>query len=160
MLLGAAPPAAAAPVRADAPNPTAVTIAGSLQSELGCSGDWQPDCAAPQLTYDASDDVWQGAFTLPAGSYEYKAPLNNSWTENYGANARRDGPNIGLSLTAQTGIKFYYDHKSHWVTDNRNAVIATVQIRPKSPCLRAAGDMAISVACGMANILPPSDNGV
>ena len=25
------------------PAPTAVTIAGSLQSELGCPGDWQPD---------------------------------------------------------------------------------------------------------------------
>jgi hypothetical protein len=31
------------------PSPTTVTIAGSLQSELGCSGDWQPDCAATHL---------------------------------------------------------------------------------------------------------------
>ena len=36
----------AAPVRADhTAAPASVTIAGSLQSELGCSGDWQPDCA-------------------------------------------------------------------------------------------------------------------
>lgn len=31
---------------AHTPAPTAVTIAGSLQSELGCPSDWQPDCAA------------------------------------------------------------------------------------------------------------------
>ena len=44
------------------PDPTNVTVAGSLQSELGCPGDWDPDCATTHLTYDASDDVWQGTF--------------------------------------------------------------------------------------------------
>ena len=47
----------AAPVpTADAATPvsTSVTIAGSLQSELGCAGDWDPACAATHLTYDAS----------------------------------------------------------------------------------------------------------
>ncbi len=47
------------------PAPTSVTIAGSLQSELGCAGDWDPACAATHLTYDAGDDVWQGTLTLP-----------------------------------------------------------------------------------------------
>jgi glucan 1,4-alpha-glucosidase len=108
------------------PNPSAVTIAGSLQSELGCPGDWQPDCVATHLAYDAADDVWQRAFTLPAGSYEYKAPLNDAWTENYGLHAQQDGPNIPLSLAADGSVKFYYDHKSHWVTDNRSSVIAVV----------------------------------
>ena len=42
------------------PDPTSVTIAGSLQSEAGCAGDWDPACAATHLTYDATDDVWQG----------------------------------------------------------------------------------------------------
>ena len=39
------------------PNPSSVTIAGALQSELGCPGDWQPDCAAAHLTYEAGDGV-------------------------------------------------------------------------------------------------------
>jgi len=104
--------------------PTSVTIAGSLQSELGCPGDWQPDCAATHLTYDASDDVWQRTFTVPAGSWEYKAPLNDSWDENYGLNAQRDGPNIPLDLGSPTSVKFYYDHKSHWITDNVGSTIA------------------------------------
>ena len=36
----------ATPVSADhTPDPASVTIAGSLQSELGCPGDWEPACA-------------------------------------------------------------------------------------------------------------------
>ncbi len=55
------------------PDPSSVTIAGSLQTAAGCPGDWDPACATTHLTYDAGDDVWQGTFTLPAGGYEYKA---------------------------------------------------------------------------------------
>ena len=75
---------------AGTPAPTSVTIAGSLQSELGCPGDWQPDCATTHLTADATDDVWQGTFAVPAGAWEYKAALNDGWSESYGLNA---GPN-------------------------------------------------------------------
>jgi glucan 1,4-alpha-glucosidase len=106
------------------PNPTAVTIAGSLQSEAGCPGDWDPGCAATHLTYDANDDVWQGTWTLPAGGYEYKAALNNGWDENYGLHAQSNGSNIPLAAPGGA-VKFYYDHKSHWATDNRSSVIAT-----------------------------------
>ena len=108
------------------PAPSSVTIAGDLQSELGCAGDWQPDCAATHLAYDATDDVWQGTWTLPAGNYQYKAALNNSWDENYGLHAQLNGGNIPVNVPASTPVKFYYDHKSHWVTDNKSAVIATV----------------------------------
>jgi glycosidase len=103
--------------------PNSVTIAGSLQSELGCTGDWDPACAAAHLTYDAGDDVWQGTWTVPAGSYEYKAALNDGWTENYGLHASPGGANIPLTADG-TPVKFYYDHKSHWITDNKNSVIA------------------------------------
>jgi pullulanase-type alpha-1,6-glucosidase len=108
----------------DTPNPTAVSIPGSLQSELTCPGDWQPECAATQLAYDSADDKWQGTWSVPAGSYEYKAALNNAWTENYGLGGVRDGPNIPLNLAADTSVKFYYDHETHWITDNFNSVIA------------------------------------
>jgi pullulanase-type alpha-1,6-glucosidase len=106
------------------PQPSSVTVAGSLQSELGCPDDWQPDCAATHLAFDADDGVWQGTFSVPAGSWEYKAPLNGSWDENYGANATRDGANIALNLAAATAVKFYYPHQTHWITDDVNKVIA------------------------------------
>src|SRR5579872_2313533 len=76
-----------AALHANTPSPQSVTVAGDLQSELGCTADWMPDCANTHLTYDASDDVWQGTFNVPAGAYQYKAALNDGWTENYGANA-------------------------------------------------------------------------
>lgn len=106
--------------------PSSMTIAGSFQSELGCPGDWQPECAQTHLSYDGADDVWQGAFDVPAGDWEYKAALNDSWDENYGLNATRNGANIPLSLGGPSAVKFYYSHETHWVTSNRNAVIATV----------------------------------
>ncbi|MRS04619.1 hypothetical protein EG832_15595, partial [bacterium] len=46
-------------VEAATPNPTSVTIAGSLQSELGCAGDWDPACSQTHLAYDANGDVWE-----------------------------------------------------------------------------------------------------
>lgn len=120
-LLPAAPPLAA--LAAHTTDPSTVTIAGSLQSEVGCPGDWQPECAASQLAYDAADDVWQATFAPGAGSWEYKAALNGAWTENYGRFGVQGGPNIPLTTTA-TPVKFYYDQKSHWITSNANSVIA------------------------------------
>jgi pullulanase-type alpha-1,6-glucosidase len=108
------------------PDPSSVTIAGSLQSELGCPGDWQPDCSATHLNFDGDDTVWQGVFNVPTGSWEYKAPLNDSWDENYGQGGIPGGANIPLNLGADSDVKFYYDHKTHWITDNLNSVIATV----------------------------------
>src|SRR5258705_307704 len=35
----------------DTPAPHSVTVAGSLQSELGCPDDWQPGCATTHLTF-------------------------------------------------------------------------------------------------------------
>jgi glycosidase len=111
------------------PAPTAVTVAGSLQSELGCSGDWDPGCAATHLTYDGADEAWQRSFSVPAGSWEYKAPLNNGWDENYGANATANGANIALDLASARTVKFYYDHETHWITDN---VTSTIAVAPGS----------------------------
>ncbi len=116
----------AGPAQVAGAAPTTVTIAGSFQSELGCPGDWQPECALTQLTLDPDDGVWQASFALPAGTWEYKAALDGSWDENYGAGAVRDGPNIVIDLASPTTVRFFYDHGTHWVTDDVTSVIATV----------------------------------
>ena len=139
LLAGLVPAATVVPVLASHTTaPTSVTIAGSLQSELGCSADWQPECAATHLTYDATDTVWQGTFAVPsaATAYDYKAALNDAWTENYGANATFNGGNIGLTVGDANATKFYYSHDSHWITSNRNASIAT-----------AAGSFQSEIGC-------------
>lgn len=131
------------PARAEeTPPPTIVGIPGTHQDELGCPGDWAPGCEQTLLTYDAEDDVWQGAFRIePANDDDkngprYKAALNGAWDENYGKNAARGGADIPLLVNAPREVKFYYDHKTHWVTDNVN-----------SPILTAIGDFQQALGC-------------
>jgi pullulanase len=107
--------------------PASVGIPGNYQSEAGCAGDWDPGCAATQLVYDANGDIWRNTFNLsPADAYEYKVALNGSWDVNYGLHAQQNGPNIPLALPAAQNVTFYYDHKTHWVTDSVSSIIATV----------------------------------
>lgn len=106
--------------------PSSVTISGSFQSEQGCAIDWDPACSITHLVYDNEDMVWQGTFNIPAGTFEYKVAIDDSWDENYGAGATPNGPNIAFSLPVQSDVKFYYDPHSHWVTNNVNSIIATV----------------------------------
>ena len=120
-------PAAPGPDGTPPPDvPELVTLPGSFQSELGCTGDWQPDCEATALSYDADGDIWRGNFTIPAGDWEYKAALNGTWEVNYGAGAVLDGPNLTLSLTEPTDIEFLFSHRSGWVANSTQHVFATV----------------------------------
>ena len=105
--------------------PANVSVPGSHNSEMGCAGDWQPDCDQAQLTLDPKDDIWKGTYDqIPAGSYEYKAAIDKSWDENYGAGGASGGGNIGY--TAPGGpVTFYYDHRTHWATSDAQGTIYT-----------------------------------
>ncbi|WP_109508050.1 pullulanase-type alpha-1,6-glucosidase [Nocardioides speluncae] len=105
--------------------PAEVSVPGSTNSELGCPGDWQPDCDQAQLTLDPNDLVWKKTATLPAGQYEYKAAIERSWDENYGAGGVQNGPNIPLNLPAEQSVSFYYDHGTHWATTDAEGPIVT-----------------------------------
>jgi pullulanase-type alpha-1,6-glucosidase len=119
------------------PQPAAVSVPGSFGAQVGCPGDWQPDCAQLQLTRRSNDDVWSTTLTLKAGSYEYKAALNKSWDVNYGAGAVPGGPNIGLTVpTDGTQVTFYYDNDTHWVTSDL-----------QNPIVTAAGDFQSELGC-------------
>jgi pullulanase-type alpha-1,6-glucosidase len=107
------------PAAADhTPTPESVTLVGSLQSELGCPGDWQPECDATHLQPVAGEPgVYRGTFTVPAGAFEYKAAINESFDENYGAGGAQGGAN--LPLTAPGGeVTFTYNHTTHAITDD------------------------------------------
>ncbi|WP_298806742.1 pullulanase-type alpha-1,6-glucosidase [uncultured Pseudokineococcus sp.] len=109
----------AAPALADhTPAPSLVTLVGSLQDELGCPGDWQPDCAATALLpVDGRPGVYRATFDVPAGSYETKVAVGGSWTENYGAGGAAGGANIGLQAPGGA-VTFTYDHATHLLTDD------------------------------------------
>jgi pullulanase-type alpha-1,6-glucosidase len=111
---------------------TVVVVPGTHQSELGCSGDWQPECLNTELKYDAADDLYSGTFLIQPDNDQdkkgprYKIALNKSWTENYGANGQKDGPDIKLVVTEPTEVLFVYDNNTHWIADSVNFTIAGV----------------------------------
>ncbi|WP_336921067.1 pullulanase-type alpha-1,6-glucosidase [Aquipuribacter sp. SD81] len=112
-----------APALADHTDPPAtVTLAGSFQSELGCPGDWQPECAATQLSDPDDDGTWTATFELPAGSWEYKVAIDGSWDENYGPNGTPNSPdNIAFTTDAAGEVSFSYDEASHVATQETGA---------------------------------------
>ncbi|HEU4405241.1 MAG TPA: pullulanase-type alpha-1,6-glucosidase [Polyangiaceae bacterium] len=85
-----------------------VTAAGSFQSELGCPGDWQPECLRSWLQDVDGDGVY--TFTtslLPAGSYEVKATIDEGWAENYGENGVPNGPNVAFTVPSDGAEVFF-----------------------------------------------------
>ncbi|PRY60312.1 glycosidase [Knoellia remsis] len=108
-----------------ATQPSAVSVPGTHNSEMGCAADWEPACDRAQLSLDAKDKIWKGSYTLPAGPYSYKAALDRQWTENYGEKGIRDGANISYETTDGT-VTFYYDPTTHWATSDEETTIVTV----------------------------------
>lgn len=103
--------------------PSQVTLVGTLQSELGHSGDWDPAAAATTMKNMGNGEY---SFTghLPAGSYEYKIAIDGKWDENYGSanysnpsGASKDG-NILISLAQDSQVTFYYNHGTHRIADS------------------------------------------
>lgn len=144
MIFGSFLPLSTSLVQAQADaNPDSVNIPGTHQDELGCPGEWLPDCENTLLIYDEEDDVWQGTYEIEPGNDDdkrgprYKAALNGSWSENYGTNATPGGPDIPLVVDEPTQVKFYYDHKTHWITDNYNSpiVVAMGSFQTQLGCL-------------------------
>ena len=108
--------------------PDSVSVPGDHNSEMGCPGDWQPDCDEAQLSLDDGDMIWKGTKDIPAGNYAFKAAINKSWDENYGAGAVLDGGNIAYAAPGGP-VNYYYDHATHWAT---NDAISPVYTAPGS----------------------------
>ncbi|MFI5708425.1 pullulanase-type alpha-1,6-glucosidase [Kribbella sp. NPDC051620] len=105
--------------------PANVSVPGDHNSEMGCPADWSPDCDQAQLTLDPKDQVWKRTYTIPAGEHAYKAAINKTWDENYGAGGNANGANISYTAPA-TPVTFYYDHGRHFVTSSAEGPIVTV----------------------------------
>ena len=132
------PPATPDVVLGPVTQPAAVSVPGSHGSEIGCAEDWNPPCDAIQLTLGA-DQVWTGTFSPQAGQYAFKAAIDRSWDENYGAGGKLNGSDISYA-TDGGEVTFYYDHRTHWVTNTE-----------LDPILVATGDFQSVMGC-------PADN--
>ncbi len=104
--------AVTAPV-AVAADPRTFAVVGDLQSELGCPGDWQPDCADTELAPTATPDVYAAEFEVPAGSWTYKVAVNDAWDEAYGLNG--GGDDIPLTVAGPATLRFLFDDVTHRV---------------------------------------------
>ena len=101
-----APVAAAADARTFA-------LVGDLQSELGCSADWQPDCTVTELAPTSTPDVYAAEFEIPAGSFEYKVAVDDAWDEAYGLDG--GGDNIPLTVAGPSTVRVVFDDVQHRV---------------------------------------------
>lgn len=124
------------PANAETP---AVSLPGTFNSEIGCSGDWQPDCSQAQMSPRA-DGRWTASQNLPGGTWAYKIAIDNSWSESYGVNGAPGGANISLSVPAGGSvITFVYDPSTHLVTTTTGDAQQIVT---------AVGDYQSELGCG------------
>lgn len=121
------------------PQPDSVTVAGDLNSEMGCPQDWQADCASAFMTLDPADKIWRLTIpSLPAGTYQYKAALNGTWDENYGAGGGLNGANIALEHPGGP-VTFRYDHSTH--------IISAVYASQQPGAVAVAGSLDSELGC-------------
>ena len=91
-----------------------VVIAGSFQDELGCFSDWVPDCTNTALIYNSVSGLFEADLNIPAGCYEYRVVLENSWENSFGQEGIHYGPNYFIFIPANPDIThFTYDPVSH-----------------------------------------------
>src|SRR5690606_32040072 len=132
---------------ADRPAPDSVSFPGTIGAALG-GADWAPDDAAVQAV-DQGDGTWTLTSTLPAGAYEFKAAINDTWDENYGLDGAAGGDNIPLTLDADAEVTFHYDRAT-------NAVWATVDGEVVAGAEPSTGGDAGSDGTGEAEATPPT----
>jgi hypothetical protein len=120
-------------------NAPIVTAAGSFQSELGCPGDWQPDCMSSWLQDVDGDGTATLTAAVAPGSYSTKVTLDRSWTINYGRSGVLGGANIDFVVPADAiSTTFRYASTSHVLS-------ITSTTPPRAPRASAGPDVRIGV---------------
>jgi hypothetical protein len=90
-------------------------LVGDMMNELG-GVDWEPANLVGWLK-PGDEELHVLVLNLPAGDWEYKVALNESWDINYGQNGIPNGPNIPLSVPVDgTAVRFTYDSVSHIIS--------------------------------------------
>lgn len=97
--------------------PSSVGLVGTVQTFLGCPGDWDPACEASWLADNGDGTYSLTTSAIPAGDYEVKIALDGGWDRNYGANGAAGGDNIPLNVAADgTAITFTFDSSTNVLT--------------------------------------------
>ncbi len=111
---------------ADNVNKILVNVPGSFQGAFGCpntslstaDNDWAPDCLRTILQDPDDDNIYEfRTNAIPAGSYEVKVALNQSWAVNYGEGGAQGGANIPLIVPQDNAeILFSWDAETQIMT--------------------------------------------
>jgi len=67
-------------------------LVGSFQNELGIGEDWRPETSTGFLRDDDFDRVYEAAYRVPQGTWQFKVVLGTSWEdEHYGDGSGESG---------------------------------------------------------------------
>jgi pullulanase len=90
---------------------TIATVAGSFQDDIGCPAEWSPDCLRSWLQDPDGDGTYVFMTdAIPAGAYEAKVAVGQSWDENYGEAGAPGGANIPFEVTEEgTLVSFVWN---------------------------------------------------
>ncbi|WP_405176032.1 pullulanase [Paenibacillus sp. FSL H8-0261] len=106
-----------------------VVLVGDLQSQFISTGaenpgkDWDERSVVTQMTY-SDNGLYSFTGTLPAGEYNYKVALNDSFDESYGygnytnPNGVDNKGDIHIKLETETTVTFYYNDTTHKIADS------------------------------------------
>lgn len=94
-----------------------VSIAGDFQAQLGCPGDWQPECENTFMTDNGDGTFSLMTNALTAGDYQVKVTVGGTWDENYGVDGVAGGDNIVFTVPADNAeMTFSYNSETHILT--------------------------------------------
>lgn len=92
-------------------------LVGTVQTFLGCAADWTPECPESELASNGDGTFSLTTTAIPAGDYEVKVALDDTWTINYGADGARNGNNISFNVPADgTTVTFSFDGSTNVLT--------------------------------------------
>ena len=99
-----------------------VTVPGNHDGEMGCPGNWQPDCAKAKLAKPPGRHLLRHP-DLPAGSYKYKVAIGGS----LGRVVRRpDGRQRGVHRRGGRSRDVLLRPSTHWFAWTAHGPILTV----------------------------------
>jgi hypothetical protein len=115
---------------------------GSFQRAIGCASDWDPTCLRGWLEDPERDGVYRATAALPAGSFEAKVAMNESWDLNYGAGGVQNGPNIPFEVGEACSLQeFRFDGLSNQLS------ITPAAPAPQPDSVTIAGSLQQALGC-------------